>query len=240
MAAGDHELRVEELALVAACLARDPAALATFDRTYRPALLAAIRRVVPPSVTEDDVLQLAYAKLFVGDASHPPALTTYAGRGSLEGWLRLLAARLALDLRRGGAGREIPVDDDLLAWPAPDANPALASLRARYGAAFKTAFEHAMTTLTPRERNVLRQQVLYQMTLDQIAAVHRVHRSAVARWLADARASLLIATREGLSADIGATRAEVESLIAVLHSQLDVSLERLLTPTAEPAGEPTP
>jgi RNA polymerase sigma-70 factor (ECF subfamily) len=225
-------LQIEDLWLACACLAGAPAALDAFDRAHRPALRAAAAGVTPPGATVDDVLQLAYAKLLVGDPARPPALARYAGRGSLAGWLKVTVVRLALDLHRAG-GREVPLNDEVIAWPDPAVDPGLAALRARYAGDFKDAFAQAMATLTARDRNVLRGQVLYQMTLDQLAAVHRVHRSAVARWLADARATLLIATREALTARIGATRAEVESLIAALHSQLDVSLERLLAPDAE-------
>jgi RNA polymerase sigma-70 factor (ECF subfamily) len=171
------------------------------------------------------VVQLAYAKLFVGDR-RPPAIASYAGRGSLAGWLRMIAVRIALDQRR--ADNPEVLDDEILAWPDSRDDPELATIRQRYGDAFKAAFVRAMESLTPRERNVLRQQVVFRMTLDQIAKLHRVHRSAVARWLADARQRLLSVTRDALGDRIGANRAQVESILTLLHSQLDVSIERLL------------
>jgi RNA polymerase sigma-70 factor (ECF subfamily) len=220
-------LHIEDLWIACACLARDDRALAAFDRAYRTTITLTTRRVAPAAVGGDDLVQLAYTKLFVGDAK-PAAIASYLGRGSLAAWLRMIVVRMALDLRRADGNREAPSDDEIVAWPDPREDPEMTAIRQRYGAEFKAAFEGAMATLTPRERNVLRQQTVYQMTLDQIAGVHRVHRSAVARWLADARQALLIATREALADRIGANRAQVESLLTLLHSQLDVSIERLL------------
>lgn len=221
------ELHVEDLWIACACVGQDQRAIAAFDRAYRAEILQTTRRVAPAGVEGADLVQLAFTKLFVGD-TRPPAIASYGGRGSLGAWLRMIVVRMALDLRRAKGNRETPSDDDIVSWPDPREDPELTAIRHRYGAAFKAAFESAMAKLTPRERNVLRQQVVYQMTLEQIAGVHRVHRSAAARWLADARQALLVATREALAAHLGANRAQVESLLTLLHSQLDVSIERLL------------
>lgn len=226
-------LHVEDLWLACACLVGAPGALAVFDAQHRAALQRAAERLAPSSSSPDDLVQLLYAKLFVAAERAPaPAIGGYAGRGSLAAWLRMSLAHLALDARRGRAAREVPIEGDIVAWPAAGDDPELAAIRERHGADFRAAFEAAMGTLTPRERNLLRQHVLYQMTLDQLAGLYRVHRSAVARWLADARQRLLLETRQRLGERLGANRAQVESLLTLLRSQVDVSIERLLAATA--------
>jgi len=140
----------------------------------------------------------------------------------------MTAVRLLLDLRRAHASPEVADEGELLAWPDPQTGPELAAIRRRYGEQFRAAFELAMSRLEPKERSVLREQVLFRMTLEQIAALHQVGRATVARWLASARHRLLVETRGDLVERLGANRAEVESLIEVLRSQLDLSIERLL------------
>jgi RNA polymerase sigma-70 factor (ECF subfamily) len=56
-----------------------------------------------------------------------------------------------------------------------------------------------------------------------MSVLYRVHRSTVARWLADARAALLDETRTEVSQKLGVHRHEVESLMRVVSSRLDLS-----------------
>ncbi len=51
-----------------------------------------------------DVQSELTRQLLVGDDG-TPKLAEYAGRGSLEGWVRLAASRLAQDLVRAGQAR---------------------------------------------------------------------------------------------------------------------------------------
>jgi RNA polymerase sigma-70 factor (ECF subfamily) len=56
----------------------------------------------------------------------------------------------------------------------------------------------------------------------------QVNISTVSRWLASARESLLVQTRDGLSRQLHLAPGEFDSLARLLHSQIDVSLVRLL------------
>ena len=63
--------------------------------------------------------------------------------------------------------------------------------------------------------------------MDELATSYRVHRATIARWLARARQDLLERTRQRLALAVGASGAEVDSIVRVLGSELDVSLSKL-------------
>ncbi len=58
--------------------------------------------------------------------------------------------------------------------------------------------------------------------------LHQVHRATAARWLQSIRDALLERTRVELQARLGAGAADVDSVIRLVASRLDVSLERVL------------
>jgi RNA polymerase sigma-70 factor (ECF subfamily) len=58
--------------------------------------------------------------------------------------------------------------------------------------------------------------------------MYGVHRAIAARWLAAAREQIAGATRNHLAARAGIVSEEIDSIIRLVHSRLDVSFERLL------------
>jgi RNA polymerase sigma-70 factor (ECF subfamily) len=108
------------------------------------------------------------------------------------------------------------------------ADPELELVKRRHSEDFEAAFRDALAALAPRQRNVLRLHFVDGLTIAAIGAVHRVHRATAARWLAGARADVLERTRSALRARLRLTPTEVDSLVAVVQSRLDVNLRALL------------
>ena len=77
-------------------------------------------------------------------------------------------------------------------------------------------------------RSVLPDAVALPESIEQIGAIYRVHRATVARWIADARELLLHQTRELLSRRVRVSNDELESILWLIDSQMDVSLHRCL------------
>jgi RNA polymerase sigma-70 factor (ECF subfamily) len=182
----------------------------------------------------EDLRQQLRIKLFVGTAETPPRIRAYSGFGFLENWVRVTAARSFVDAARAAEGRAVEAQLDsemLLGWPDAKDDPAIATARSRLGDAVKRAFGAAIAGLAPRQRNLLRNAYVDRLTLDQIAAVWKIHRATVARILADARAQLVNRTREGVVRELGILPDELSSAVAQLDSRLDLSLSRVL---AEP------
>ena len=81
---------------------------------------------------------------------------------------------------------------------------------------------------TPRERLILRQRYIDQLNLDEVGALHGVHRITVMRWLARIEKTLLREIRRSLMARLRLAESEVEHLVDDARSRLDLSLRGLL------------
>src|SRR5215831_16835596 len=88
---------LRDLYLACACSQNLPGAIETFARVYLSQVPDYLARSAPDASLIDDVRQLLCDKLFVGDARK---INTYSGRGALGAWVRMLAVRACLDLRR--------------------------------------------------------------------------------------------------------------------------------------------
>src|SRR5438552_1509727 len=79
-----------------------------------------------------------------------------------------------------------------------------------------------------RHRTLLRLNLVDGLNIDKIGALYGVHRATVASWIAGARDEILTATRKALQERLKLSRAEFESLMGLVVSNLEVSLSRLL------------
>ncbi|MGC4113917.1 MAG: sigma factor-like helix-turn-helix DNA-binding protein [Myxococcales bacterium] len=215
-----------DLYLACACKRGDAKALAAFERRVlveaRSALLA--RRQSAAAVEE--ALQQLRARLFVGEAGQPGKIAEYSGRGPLVAWVRMAAVRVSQNLARGGLDRGAEELQSQLAAPA--APPELGYIKARYRGDFKAAFEAAFASLSPRERTLLRLNLLDGLSTTKLAKVYRADASTVRRWLADARRALLDGTRKQLAGRLDASEKELQSMMDLLVTQLEDSVRRIL------------
>jgi RNA polymerase sigma-70 factor (ECF subfamily) len=148
------------------------------------------------AATRDDLKAQLLASLLTA-SDGPPRLQRYEGRGPLAGWLRVVATRQVLTWLRQNQRQPVADDEALLgSMESPAEGLELAHLKDRYRGACSAAFRTAITRLETRARNLLRQHYLDELSLEELAALYRVHRATVARWLAQARATLLEQTRE--------------------------------------------
>lgn len=89
----------EELALVAALRANDPAAFETVARTHAPAMLAAARRLLGNEHDAQEAVQDALLSAF-------RRIETFSGRSRLSTWLHRVAINAALMKLRRRRGRD--------------------------------------------------------------------------------------------------------------------------------------
>lgn len=215
-------LHVDELLLVYAVLSGETAALRAFEQRYVHELEGVAARV--DAGTADEVVQRLRDRLLVGPEAK---LRDYAGTGSLRRWLKVATKRQALDLQRGiGRRREsgsVAVDSF-----ASKVDPELDYIKAHYRAEFREAFASAMQDLEPRSRTMLRLHLVHSLSIDEIAPMHQVHRATVARWIARARSELAERTRAELALRLGVETSEVESVIHLIASRMDITVTRHL------------
>ena len=210
-----------DVALAAACLAGDADALVRLDRELVECVDRAVRKLGGDRAIVDEVAQRLRTRLLVGDGAR---ITEYSGRGPLRAWLRVVATRELLDMKRHDK-LETPMGDATLdALPGAEHDPELQYLKASYRAAFRDAFRAAFAALEPRERDLLRRHHLRGQNIDALAARLTVHRATAARWVARARERLLEETRARLAASLEVDDRELDSILGLIASRLEVSL----------------
>ncbi len=219
-------LRPAAIYLACACARRDERALKEFHRSVVPKVRAALVRSFDAAVV-DDAVQRALERLFVGSPSSAPSIGSYAGRGDLARWTQVAAEREALRLVEK-VRREQPSDDDaLFEGVLEGSDDELMSLKQAYRAAFRAALEAAFGGLSSRERAVLRYHYVDGLNIDEIGTIYGVHRATVARWRERARANLFDGTRKALAVSSDGS-IELTSILGLIRSQLDASVQRLL------------
>ncbi|HTJ41700.1 MAG TPA: sigma-70 family RNA polymerase sigma factor [Kofleriaceae bacterium] len=214
-----------DLLLACGCAAGDREAQEAFDHILDEVDAAAIA-VRAPADTVDEVKQMLRTQLLVAREDRPPAIAGYAGRGSLRAWLRITATReLVRQIKK--QLRDVPLEQAILDQPG-EGDPVLERLKAQYRAEFAAALGEALIDLDPRERTLLRLSVLDQLGIDEIGAIYAVHRATAARWLVKARSSLVEQTQKRLAGRLNLDEGEITSVIRMIQSKLDVSVERLI------------
>ena len=227
------ELCVEDLFLACACAAGDDRAVAAFVREVLPHVEAAVLSVGAGPADLEEVRGRVLDALFVASAERPRGIAGYAGRGRLRSWVRSVAVRTAMRYLGGehARGERTASDEILDLLGDAEVDPALDHLRVRFGDAFRAAFSEALAALSPRERNLLRQHYLDELTVDQLGSLYRVHRATAARWVAAAREAAFDGTRARLVAAVGVAASDLDSIMRLLKSDLDVSIARWLAAT---------
>jgi RNA polymerase sigma-70 factor (ECF subfamily) len=221
-----------DLYLAAAAISGDKAALAAFEDELLSNVarwLAALR--VSEDVV-DEVKQTLRVKMLVGS---PPRLVGYRGVGALGAWVRVSAVRTALDLV---AARPAEPSEAARAEPAPvfkDLENEI--LRQRYGGLFERALHEALSSLSTRQRSLLRFHYSLGMSVEQIGRIYQVHKATAARWLSDTRDELESALTTRAWEMAGLQTGEFQSIWRVVGSGIELSLSRVLA-TDKVASDP--
>src|SRR5262249_26695993 len=102
----------------------------------------------------DEVQQALREKLFVGKDGSSPKIAEYDGRGTLASWVRVVALRTAVDLRRKSP--EAPPEPEADQPEPATGDPETGYLQQRYRGAFDTAIRGAIAALGRDQRELLR------------------------------------------------------------------------------------
>jgi RNA polymerase sigma-70 factor (ECF subfamily) len=221
-----RQAHTADLYLACACARGDAGAFGVFDDRCLLPLDRVLFRLGIDAQGIDDVKQDIRGRVLVGDGK-PPQITNFSGRGDLRGWVRVMAVRWALQ-RRCRARREVPLDDDqLLQQLVGPGHPELEYQKRVYRAEFQRAFSEALRALPDRERTLLRQHYVDALTVDELGSLYRVHRATAARLLVRARVLVLEATRDRMMAHLHVQSSDLDSIIRMIRSQLEISLRGL-------------
>ncbi len=221
-------LHVDDLALACACGAGDRKALAAFEARFFGELAASVSRLDAPAAVVDDATQQLRQRLLVAEGTAPPCIASYRGRSSLRTWLRVAMTREVLKLLER-ARPYVSLDDErMTVLPFVANNPELRVIQAQVTEQFEIAFQAALASLAPRDRNLLRQRYLDGLSIDELGARHQMHRATAARWLNKAIETVLEHTRRSLMEQLALSPSQCDSFLRGVQSQLDVSIRQHL------------
>lgn len=224
------QVHASDLFLACACARGDPAALRHFDRLLQGQAGPTLVRFAPAPAFIDEVLQELRQRLLVAAVGTEARIAAYSGRGPLGGWLRVAMVRAALNLRLRRQDR--PAADAGAIERAPAApledDTELGFIKARYRGAFREAVQAALAGMPAEQRSLLRHHFLDGLTLEEVAAEHRLSRATVVRRIAAARRDIMAQIERLMTERLGLAGAELRSLIGLLRSRLDVSVSHVM------------
>jgi RNA polymerase sigma-70 factor, ECF subfamily len=220
-----------DLYLACACAMRDQRAILEFERRFLSQVATYVQRLDRSPAFADDVRQHLAEDLLVGRSEAGPGLARYSGRGPLSAFVRLASVRTARYLMRVRR-RHVPMGP-MAEAPGSTDDLELELLKRQYAAEFHEAFAAAIAALSPEIRAALKMHFLDGMTMDAIAAMYRVNKSTVSRWITRARHQLFAEARQALAERLDMPAAEIDSLVQLLQSRIQVTLRWFLD---EPGG----
>ena len=228
-AEGTHvDAHLSDLYLACACARGERPALEAFEKAFFDEIPRAMKRTRSALPPADELAQLLRHKLFVAPPGERPKIAEYGGRGNLEGWFRVLLSRMILNLATRPSP-EVPFEQDLLACLlGGGAAPDLDGAKESYREAFRASFPQAFAELTDRDRALLRYAFGEGLTVEAIGALYGVHKTTAARWVIRSHDALLAGVRRKVMARLGIAEDEYASVLRLVHSRLDLSLERYL------------
>lgn len=216
-----------DLYLAFATARGDAAALHAFDAHILAQLAPALRRVEASEDFVAEVRQALRVRLLVGSGEAPPRIAEYKGRAPLLAWVRVVAVRLALNLKRAEAPTA-STEELLSELAASEPDPELRYLKNLYRAEFGAAFREALAALPERERVLLRLHYVDGLRVTRIAGLYQVHQSTVSRWVASAVDTVASDARRRLIERLALSPSRLDSVARMVRSQLELSIHRLL------------
>ncbi len=201
-----ESLHLEDLALACACALGDAVAWDHFVMEMRPGLYRAAD-ALDPSGGARELADSLYGDLYGVDnrgEARQSLLRYFHGRSSLATWLRAVLAQRHVDRMRV-TRRVEPLPEEIAASTPFEAADAECP---KYVEFLRTALEHALTHLEPRDRLRLGLYYAQQLTLAETGRLLKEHEATASRQLARTRKAVRNEVEKKLRAG-GLSEAEV-------------------------------
>ena len=217
----------DDVAIARAALHGDEAAISALEVMVEQAGLHLVRFRLTADES-DEVLQRLRVRLLVGGEKGRPALGNYAGEGALGAFVRVVAVRITLNF----LARERP-NNELQLEAVPEfvlgvgCDPAIEALKASCCGTVEKAIADGWGALGPEQMLLLQHYLLDALTIDDLAGLYDVHRATAARRIVSAKDRWVQNTREILKTSLTLTSTEVDSLLHLVESQVQIDLPAL-------------
>jgi RNA polymerase sigma-70 factor (ECF subfamily) len=216
-------LKIEELVLARACAAGHERAWEVFMTRYRAKLYEIGLQITREDSAGRELSDSLYAELYgtvTREGARVSKLSSYTGRGSLEGWLRTVMAQEHVNRYRR-TKRMVSLDEETeegTQFAAPSTEPATA-----IDPRLTSATDEALAALPAEERFMLAAYYLDGRTLAEIARMMSVHESTISRKLDKVTKSLRKQILAGLARQ-GLSRRQAEEALEVDVRDLSLNL----------------
>jgi RNA polymerase sigma-70 factor (ECF subfamily) len=223
------QIHADHVLLAIACEQGNEVAIKRFQADFLPEVDAAGRKVRATPTQIEETRSHLLALLVVGNETRVAALNAYSGRGDLRSYVRVIATRELLRVIEAGKREVASPDESLLDRLASVTDVQAGYIREEFRPHLDAALRTALANLPDESRALLRYSLIDGWNVDRIAALYGFHRATAARRVAAARDELADAIRTELSTRLVIPRHEVDSVVRLVQSRIDVSLSRLFS-----------
>jgi len=228
-------LRWSDLFLTTACAAGDSAAWETFRRQYRSVIQIAALKASASASEAAELSDTLLTDLFLPHESGrgESKIAQYHGLGSLEGWIKVVVHRMAIDQIRLHR-RDVPIEDLDGELPSDSAHGRTdESIKERDTRRARDMVSQCLTTaleqLNTQERLALNLYYLNGVNLKGIGQFLKVHESTASRLIERIKTQLHKSVNNQLQEKFRVRKAEVPHLIELAQGHIDIDLKKMLS-----------
>lgn len=222
----NEQLNPADIFLVAACLLDVPGAARAFVEGPLAAAEPSVQRILTDPDARAELMQELAVHLLTPGPSADPRLGQYDGRAPLRAWLRMTAARRALNK---GRGKTKVVAFDAVAFDqASDHDPEMSMLRRVHRDDIGAIFAEAIAVIPDADRALLRLHYVQGSTLAELAALQRTSRSSLHRQLEAVRDALFARIQVLVRQRLQLSTSQQGSMLRIFQSDMRDALGRFL------------
>jgi len=228
-------LKWSDLFLTTACAAGDSAAWEVFRRQYRSVIHSAALKTSTSASEAAELSDTLLTDLFLPhESGHGESkIAQYHGLGSLEGWIKVVVHRMAIDQIRLHR-RDVPIEELEGELPSNSAHSkADESIRERDTHRARDMVSQCLTAafeqLTAQERLVLNLYYLNGVNLKGIGQFLKAHESTASRLIERLKTQLQKSVKKQLQEKFKVRKTEVPHLIELAQGHLEIDLKKILS-----------
>ena len=228
-------LKWSDLFLTTACAAGDSAAWEVFRTQYRSVIHSAALKTSTSASEAAELSDTLLTDLFLPhESGHGESkIAQYHGLGSLEGWIKVVVHRMAIDQIRLHR-RDVPIEELEGELPSNSAHSkADESIRERDTHRARDMVSQCLTAaleqLNAQERLVLNLYYLNGVNLKGIGQFLKAHESTASRLIERLKTQLQKSVNKQLQEKFKVRKTEVPHLIELAQGHLEIDLKKILS-----------
>ena len=228
-------LKWSDLFLTTACEAGDGLAWEVFRKQFRSVIHAAALKTSTSASEAVELSDTLLTDLFLPPESGrgESKIAQYHGLGSLEGWIKVVVHRMAIDQIRFHR-RDVPIEELEVELPSTSTHgKADESIKERDTHRAQEMVSQCLTTafeqLTSQERLVLNLYYLKGVNLKGIAQLLKAHESTASRLIERLKTQLNKSVNKQLQEKFKVRKTEVPHLIELAQGHLEIDLKKILS-----------